>query len=172
MREDHPGVPCEVVDVLEVVHLRVQIATADDVGLAIVIGHATLEGIRFDMGDSPAGSSPQRCLEDLVMAPWLVRETVLVPAEPLGALAGPMPTIVMPHDGYAVVLIVTARLKALGSDLIRLKPVVIRLAWKRRYSTAELLRLPGPCSLVTVVHSVPTGCDCAGLPSHQSIWGT
>ena len=148
------------------------LATADDVGLAIVIGHATLEGVRFDMGDSPAGSSPQRCLEDLVMAPWLVRETVLVPAEPLGVLAGPMPTIVMPHDGYAVVPIELACLEALESDRIRLKPVVIRLAWKRRYSTAELLRLPGPCFLVAVVRNSPTGFDCAGPPWHLCRSGT
>ena len=148
------------------------LVTADDVGLAIVIGHATLEGARFDIGDSPAGSSPQLCLEGLVMTPWLVREKVLVPAERLEALAGPLLEVEMPHDGCAVVLTVTARPEALGSDLIRLKPVVIRLAWKRRYLTAELLRLPGPCSLVAVVRNIPTGFGCAGLPSHLSRPGT
>ena len=66
------------------------LVTAGDGGLAIVIGvHLALQGARATMegdrssctDDSPAGSSPQLSLEDLVMAPWPVRERVLT--EPL-----------------------------------------------------------------------------------------
>ena len=177
-REDHPGVPCEAVDVL---------VTAGGGGLAIVIGvHVPLQCARAPMAvdrssctdDSPAGSSPQLSLEDLVMAPWPVRERVLTePLDSAGHLevaeeVGPLPEVEMPHDGCAVVPIELACLEALESDLIRLKPVVIRLAWKRRCSTAELLRLPGPCFLVAVVRNIPTGFDCAGPPWHLCRSGT